>query len=77
MTTPATTELLLVVAAGAGFHQMCLSLSLFTGQELEQLFCDAPSIELPLHSLALGELTVEELAVRAGAVSSTCMLLVW
>jgi len=27
--------------------------------------------------LALGELTVGELAVRAGAVPSTCMLLVW
>lgn len=53
-----------------------MSVSLSTGQELEQLFSDAPSTELPLYSLALGELTVGELAVRAGAVPSTCMLLV-
>ena len=49
-----------------------VSVSLPTGQELEQLFSDAPSTELPLHLLGVGDLTVGELAVRAGAVSSTC-----
>ena len=57
--------------AGAGFHN-----SLPTGQELEQLFSDVPCTELPLHLLAVGELTVGELAVRAGAVPSTCTLFV-
>ena len=60
--------------AGAGFHNY--SVSLPTGQELEQLFSDAPCTELPLHLLAVGELTVGELAVRAGAVPSTCRLFV-
>ena len=48
------------------------SLSLPPGWELEQLFKDAPIAELPLQLLASGELTVEELVVRAGAVPSMC-----
>ena len=48
------------------------SLSLPPGWELEQLFKDAPIAELPLQLLASGDLTVEELVVRAGAVPSMC-----
>lgn len=48
--------------------------SLALGWELEQLFKDAPIAELPLQLLASGELTVEELVVKAGAVPSMCKL---
>ena len=48
------------------------SLSLPPGWELEQLFKDAPIAELPLQLLTSGELTVEELVVKAGAVPSMC-----
>ena len=45
------------------------------GGEVVQLFCDAPTTELPLSMLSTGEgkrLTIVDLAVKTGAVGSHC-----
>ena len=48
------------------FIMMCL------GTELEQLFKDAPSVELPSELLACDDLTILELAVKTDTVPSRC-----
>ena len=45
---------------------------MYLGNELEQLFKDAPSVELPCELLACGDLTVLELAMKTDTVPSRC-----
>ena len=48
---------------------------MYVGEELAQLFHDAPTTELPLSMLSSNErgLTAVELAVKIGAANSQCM----
>ena len=47
------------------------SLDKLSGEELERLFRDAPTTELPLCSLEEG-MSVVELAVKTGAANTRC-----
>ena len=47
----------------------------YLGEELEQLFCDAPTAELPLSMLSDSDeegVTAVDLAIRSGATESKC-----
>lgn len=52
--------------------QLCMSFIVCLGAALEQLFKDAPSVELPSELLASDDLTILELAVRTDTVPSNC-----